>query len=143
MQEDRMDADGKPGIKSEINVTPLVDVVLVLLIVFMVIMPVMVTQGIQLPKTQNKSVPPGDRSKTISMTREGMLYFEQEVVSEELLAQRLKSLQARNPEAQVILRADRSLTYGRVHHILDLATTAGFRNLALLADPGPSPAPAK
>lgn len=128
------------GVRAEINVTPLVDVVLVLLIIFMVIMPVMVTQGIRLPQTKNIHPHPEDRSKTISLTSGGMMYYEQEIVTEEGLVERLKELQNRNPDAQVILKADRRIAYGDVHHVLDVAEGAGFHNLALLADPGPSPA---
>lgn len=133
-----MKAEGVQEVRADINVTPLVDVVLVLLIIFMVVMPVMVTQGIQLPNGPHGTPHPEDRMKSISMTAAGLLFYEQEPVTEEALSQRLHDLHARNPEAQVVLRADKRILYGDVHHVLDLAAGAGIQNLALLADPGSS-----
>lgn len=132
-----MQTTSETDVRAEINVTPLVDVVLVLLIIFMVVTPMMVTQGIELPKgAHSKKVAESDRSRTISLTAQGVLFFDQEPVSEILLGERLRGLYGRNPEAQVILRADRRVQYGDVHHVLDLAATVGFHNLSLLADPG-------
>ena len=122
------------GIKSEINITPLVDVVLVLLVIFMVVTPMLVSQGINLPQSKNGQPEKNNpvKQRTISLTAQGLMFFEQEPVSEEVLLQRLHNLE---PGTRVVLKADMAASYGAVHHILDLASGAGFRDLALLAEP--------
>lgn len=133
-----MNTESGAGLKSEINVTPMVDVVLVLLIIFMVVTPMMVSQGIQLPNGKHVGpVREQDRAKTIALTETGLLFYEQEPVSEEALQEHLRELFRTNPATQVVLRADRRVVYGDVHRILDIASGAGFHNLALLADPTP------
>ena len=110
--------------------------VLVLLIIFMVVTPMMVSQGIQLPRAKNgDTIRDSAAHRTITMTASGMLFFDKEPVSEEVLILRLQSLQQKSPTTQVILKADTAANYGAVHHVLDLASGAGFRDLALQAEP--------
>ena len=135
-----MNSAPEAGLKSEINVTPLVDVMLVLLIVFMVVTPMILSQGIQLPNGEHVApVSNQDRAKTISLTETGLLFFEQVPVSEAGLQERLRELHETSPGVQVVLRADRRVVYGEVHRILDLAAGAGFHNLALQADAAARP----
>lgn len=122
--------------KAEINVTPLVDVVLVLLIIFMVVTPMINDHGIHLPKATNgKRASERDLTKTISLAVDGSVLWEQERVSLEILADRLQDLHERQPESLLFVRADRQLKYGEVCSILDVMSTHGFHNLSLQVEP--------
>src|SRR6185369_5620547 len=107
-------------IRSEINVTPLVDVVLVLLIIFMVVTPMMVTREVQLPETNKPGAQPPENQKLIYLTESGDLFFEESPMLAENLVERLQKLRSEDPNAQILLRADRRLTYAKVSDALDL-----------------------
>jgi biopolymer transport protein TolR len=122
-------------IRSEINVTPLVDVVLVLLIIFMVVTPMMVSRDVQLPETQTPGAQPPENQKLIYLTDSGDLFFEETPVVAESLVARLQKLRSEDPNAQILLRADRRLTYAKVSDTLDLIATGGFSHVGLVAQP--------
>ena len=122
-------------IKSEINVTPLVDVVLVLLIIFMVVTPMIVSHNVALPVTQHPGKTSKEQQKIIYLTEMGDLFFEEDPVVDEVLLARLQELQQRKPNTQILLQADRRLSYNRVMDALELISSSGFDQVGLIAKP--------
>ena len=122
------------GIKADINVTPLVDVVLVLLIIFMVVTP-MLQRGkdVQLPQAQKTEQQQKKDSDPIilSVTPDGQLYLEREVLPKEHALADLGRLFASKPGRKVLLKGDRSLKVKAVREVMNLARQAGARGVAL------------
>ncbi len=116
----------------DINVTPLVDVVLVLLLVFMVTAPMM-SRGIDvnLPMADQPQIPPGDRI-TVSIRADGRVFVSDQPVNIVLLEDRLRGLTAGNPEAVVYLRADEGLRYGEVIQVVDVIKRAGIDRIGFV-----------
>ena len=127
------DDDAAP--MSEINVTPLVDVMLVLLIIFMVAAPMM-TAGVpvELPRTAAPRVTSPSPPVVLSVTREGAIHIGEERIEEAVLAQRLMALKAENPEIVVHVRGDRAVPYGEVLRIMGRVTAAGIPRVSLISD---------
>jgi biopolymer transport protein ExbD len=129
---------------AEINVTPFVDVMLVLLIIFMVAAPLMMTGvPLQLPKTSATSIGQPREPIIVSVTRAGEVYLGDERVMLADLPQRLTQLRAGNAEATVYVRGDQALAYGRVMQVIGLVTQAGFAEVSLIAEGMASPPPVK
>ena len=122
---------------ADINVTPLVDVMLVLLIIFMVTAP-MLHQGVSvaLPKTETTNLPATVHDPVIlSITREGQYYINETPVARGLLRDRLKAfLSQRWDRPVVFLKADRALSYGTVVETLDILNRMGIENLGMITD---------
>jgi len=120
-------------VMSEINVTPFVDVMLVLLVIFMVTAPLM-QQGIDvnLPKAKAKELPPEERL-IITMKADGNIYLNDVPVDMETLKEKLSALSKKNPE--VFLRADRSVSYGFVAELMAEIKDAGIEKLGLVTEP--------
>jgi len=116
----------------EINVTPLVDVVLVLLLVFMVTAPMM-SRGIDvsLPAANQPQIEPQDRI-TVSVNAEGKIYLADQVVNIALLEDRLRARTGGNPAAVVYLRADESLRYSEVIRVVDVIKHAGVDRIGFV-----------
>ena len=121
------------GIKSDINVTPLVDVVLVLLIIFMVITP-MLQRGkdVKLPKAMKIS-DEGKESDPIivSVTTDKSIYIESDKVSDESFVDGLKAKLAKDPNKKVLLKGDESLVFDDVRKVMNLARKAGAKSVSL------------
>lgn len=119
---------------ADINVTPLVDVVLVLLIIFMVTAPILQTGiDVQLPETRSvKDVNP-EQHIVISISKEGLLYLGSEPININLLPERLQR-QARSGEP-IYLRADGDLKFKSVIHVMDVIRAAGFANINIVTRP--------
>ena len=120
---------------AEINVTPMVDVMLVLLIIFMIAAPSL-QRGIQLelPKTVNAQKI--ERSRVVvSIDRENRIRLNDKLVHPDLLTQRMETLSQQMPDETVFLRADRLLPYGEVLLVMDQIRTAGMTNVALVTVP--------
>jgi biopolymer transport protein TolR len=126
---------------SEINVTPMVDVMLVLLIIFMVAAPLL-TVGVplELPKTRAQALPTEiEEPLTINLDAEGRVYIQQTEIDPEELVAKLTAIQAERDSDKVFLRADRALDYGAVMRIMGALSAGGFRNIGLVTDqPGPA-----
>ena len=122
-------------IKSDINITPLVDVVLVLLIIFMVVTPMMISRQIQLPETHNPGEQEPLNQKIIYLNQAGDLFFEETPMIAETLVERLRELQLKQPEMQIVLKADRRLQYSLVFDALELIAKGGFSQVGLIAQP--------
>ena len=131
--EDAMDGAGP---FADINVTPLVDVMLVLLVVFMVAAPLMV-QGvpIELPKSGGTSLGRPSRPVIVSLTRDGSLYLRDEKVPAAELAARLQAIRNNEGDTLVYVRADRGIPYGDVMDTIGRLGTGGFSHVSLLSQP--------
>ena len=121
---------------SEINVTPFVDVMLVLMIIFMVAAPLL-TAGIpvELPDTAAAALPTEQEEPlTISMTADGKLLIQKEEISEETLIPKLRAIAAERKSDKVFLRADGAIPYERVAQVMGALNAGGFRNIGLVTD---------
>lgn len=129
--------DDDDGLISGINVTPLVDVVLVLLIIFMVTARIINSQGVpmDLPKAAS-----GENVQTVfsvELTVDGKTFIDgAQVTDDEAMGPLAKAAKAKNPELRATIRADRKVEHGRVIHVLDLLKRAGLTKIAFAAVPG-------
>lgn len=132
-----MSTGGGGGVKSDINVTPLVDVVLVLLIIFMVVTP-MLQKGkdVLLPITNNPNQEKSDDENEVlvSITTDKQLWLDTDPISEDGLLQEMTELFQRNPGKMILIKGDRRLTFGDVKDVMLLVNQAGFTNVSVLAD---------
>ena len=130
---------GRGAPMAEINVTPLVDVMLVLLIIFMVTAPLLVTGvPIDLPDSKAKALKSDDKPIQISIDAKGQVFIDQKRVTADALPVRLAALrEARQDEARVYVRGDRALDYGRVMEVVGDVSAAGFKKVALVSDSKP------
>ncbi len=133
---------GKRRVMGEINVVPLVDVVLVLLIIFMVTAPMMM-QGldVKLPETEAGTLKQSDELLILSVTAQGNIFLDEFPVKVEGLGDKIKNIKSRKPKTQVILRADKDVPYGVVVNVLAEARKAGVDNLGMVTEPEQVPPP--
>ena len=118
----------------EINVTPFVDVMLVLLIVFMVTAPLL-TVGVEvdLPKTKAGAINADAAPLVVSIKSDGSLYLQETIVEPEALIPRLKAVSDANPDVRIFVRGDRAVSYGEVLSVMGRIQSAGFEKVALVA----------
>lgn len=123
---------------SEINVTPLVDVMLVLLIVFMVAAPLM-TVGVplQLPKSAAAKAQEPKEPIVVSIDKGGKVFLAKEELSDDAILERLTGLAKENAEQIVLVRGDREIQYGRLMEVMGQVSSAGFRKVSLIAEKAP------
>jgi biopolymer transport protein TolR len=128
---------------SEINVTPLVDVMLVLLIVFMVTAP-MLTSGVNvdLPKTDAKPLNADSTPLTVSIKADGNVYLQDSQVAMSELVAKLQAIAGDDHDRRIFVRGDQSIPYGQVMQLMATISQGGFTKVALLAEQAPG-APAK
>jgi biopolymer transport protein TolR len=120
---------------SEINVTPLVDVMLVLLIVFMVAAPLLtVGVPVDLPQSQAPAITEPKEPLVITINGEGRIFIQETDVPTEALVPRLEAITGNNPDAVLFVKGDKSINYGRVAEVMGLVATAGFRKVSLIAE---------
>jgi len=120
---------------SEINVTPLVDVMLVLLVVFMVTAPLLtVGVPVELPQTQAPPINEPKEPLTITLNREGAVFLQETTVPVDSLVPRLQAITGSNPDAVIYVRGDKEINYGRVLEVMSLVTAAGFHKVSLVAE---------
>lgn len=128
---------GSRRLVSDINVTPLVDVMLVLLIIFMIAAPMM-TQGVDvdLPETTSRPLRQAETPVMITIDKDGEIYFDDIKGTQALLRQQLAALaQRRGTDQTVLLRADREVPYGLVVSIMADIKEAGFDQLGMITQP--------
>ncbi|MGH1398798.1 MAG: protein TolR [Alphaproteobacteria bacterium] len=121
---------------AEINVTPFVDVMLVLLIVFMVAAPLLTT-GVQvdLPDSKAKAISDEDNKPIeITLDKDGLLYLIDTAIDEKDLIIRLKAMTEGQADRRIYIRGDQGLEYGRVMRIIGTINAAGFRKVALISE---------
>jgi biopolymer transport protein TolR len=120
---------------SEINVTPLVDVMLVLLVVFMVAAPLLtVGVPVDLPQTQAPPITEPKEPLVITINGEGRIFIQETEVPTDSLVPRLQAITGNNPDALLYVRGDRAINYGRVVEVMSLISTAGFQKVSLIAE---------
>ena len=125
---------------AEINVTPMVDVMLVLLIIFVVAAPLLVTGvAVDLPQTTAKALPTDDKPISITLDARGQRSIGEEEMNEALFAERIAALAGERPDARIVIRADAALPYGDVAGLLADVTGAGFSRVALVNQPRAAP----
>ena len=119
----------------EINVTPFVDVMLVLLIVFMVTAP-MLTMGVSvdLPRADSSPMPGQDEPLSVSIDASGTIFLQETAIELDQLAPRLLAITEQNAEARIFVRGDRAIDYGRVMAVIGNLNRAGFTKVALLTE---------
>ena len=120
---------------SEINVTPMVDVMLVLLVIFMVTAP-MLTVGVtvDLPKTKAAAISGDDEPLAISIDAEGQIFLQETLLNLEGLVPRLLAITANNQDVRIFVRGDKAIDYGRVMEVMGTVNSAGFKKVALITE---------
>jgi TolR protein len=133
-----MDLGGaKGGVKSDINVTPLVDVMLVLLIIMMLVAP-MLQQGVsvRLPKANNSAAKPENADQTVvAVSKDGSIFLNAKPVSEGEMATKVNELLENKKDKVVLIRADEEAAYSSVMTAMDQLRMAGVEDIGLITDP--------
>ena len=120
---------------SDINITPFVDVMLVLLVVFMVTAPLMtVAVPVDLPKTQAHTLNQDKEPLVVSIDADGKIYLQDKILKQDDLVAKLKAVTDANPEARIFVRGDKGLAYGKIMEVMGTISSAGFTKVALVAD---------
>jgi len=128
------------GRLSEINVTPFVDVMLVLLIVFMVTAPLLtVSVPIELPRTDAKQSQTETDPLSVTVTADGTIYLQETVVSRDELVEKMRAISHEGYDRRVFVRGDTNAAYGSVLDVMAQLSSAGFRNLDLVSDTRDAP----
>jgi biopolymer transport protein TolR len=124
---------GRRAPMSQINVTPFVDVMLVLLVIFMVTAPLL-TAGVQvnLPDSSAKPLKGSDEPLAVSIDKDGRVFIQESEVTLEELGPKLKAITEQKPEARIFVRGDRDIAYGQVMAVMGAINDAGFNNVALV-----------
>ena len=120
---------------SEINVTPLVDVMLVLLVVFMITAPLLtVGVPVDLPKTKASQMVGQDEPLVVSVNAKGEVWLQETKIGLENMVPRLKAITENNKDTRIFVRGDRAINYGRVMEVMGLINQAGFNRVALITE---------
>ncbi len=132
----RLHRGGQPAPIAEINVTPLVDVMLVLVVILLVTAPLLAS-ALRLDLPQAEAARPLDapRFLSVAIDAQGQLFLADRPVTAEALAERLAQAARDNPDTEVRLRADQAVPYGRVVEVMGAAQQAGLSRLAFVAEP--------
>lgn len=118
-----------------INVTPMVDVMLVLLVIFMITAPLL-TAGVQvdLPKTQAAPLKGDDQPVSVSVDAHGRIFVQETEVRMEELAPKLQAIIAQKPETRIFVRGDKGIEYGKVMEVMGVLSSAGIPKVALITE---------
>ncbi len=120
---------------ADINVTPMVDVMLVLLVIFMVTAPLL-TVGVQidLPKTKAGVISDPDEPLSVTIDADGQIFLQDSKIELSALTPRLIAVTGANPDIRIFVRGDKSIDYGRVMQVMGTINSAGFRKVALITE---------
>ncbi len=123
---------------SDINMTPLIDVMLVLLVIFMITAPLM-TSSLKLDLPKSDAPAPSDTPKFVSVALDasGQMFYGDERVPDVLFAERMAAVARKSRQTEVQLRADRGVPYGRVAELIGLVQKAGLTRIGFVTDPAP------
>jgi biopolymer transport protein TolR len=129
---------------SDINVTPMVDVMLVLLIIFMVTAPLL-TSGVRvdLPKTSAAAIKGDDEPISISIDAQGGIWLQNTAITLDDLVPKLRAITAQKPDTRIFIRGDKVIAYGKVMQIMGALSQAGFTKVALVTQSEHGPRPAR
>jgi biopolymer transport protein TolR len=123
------------GVSAEINVTPLVDVMLVLLIIFMISAPLLtVGVPIDLPQSQAKSLEQEREPLTLSVNDKGQVFLQSTEIKIEELVDKLKAVAKQGTEERIYVRGDKKVDYGTVMKVMGRLQAAGYRKVALVTE---------
>ena len=120
---------------SDINMTPLIDVMLVLVVIFIITAPLL-TSAIKLDLPKTNAAKPGETAQSITVVVDaaGQVYLKDRPVSKEDLAQQFEAAHLANPNTEVLLRADQAVPYGRIVEVMGAAQKVGLNRLGFVAD---------
>jgi biopolymer transport protein TolR len=120
---------------ADINVTPLVDVMLVLLVVFMVTAPLLtVGVPVDLPQTQAPPINEPKEPTVITVNKEGQIFIQDATIPIDGLVAKLQAVTNSNPDAVLYVRGDKDINYGKVLEVMSLISNAGFHKVSLVAE---------
>ena len=138
----RFDSTKAPRLMSEINVTPLVDVMLVLLVIFILTAPLLASSiKLELPRTNAAKATPASQFVTLVIDKSGAIFVNDQPVTLGALQASLLQTAAQNPDTEVQLRADAAVPYGQVVAVMGAAQNAGLIRIGFVAEPTLSPTP--
>jgi len=121
---------------SDINMTPLIDVMLVLLVIFMITAPLMTSSlKLDLPRTEAAQASDTPQFVSVALDRDGRTFWGDEAVDAATFAERIVAAARRNPQTEVQLRADRAVPYGRVAELIGVVQKAGLTRIGFVAEP--------
>ena len=130
------DGGSDRGMMSEINVTPFVDVMLVLLIIFMVTAPLMTTgMNVELPRADAPALPAAEKQMVLSVTADATYYINEHKFMFDELEPKLRAIIKANPEQEIFLKADGSVPYEKVAQLVALCTQVGVPRMGLVTQP--------
>jgi biopolymer transport protein TolR len=121
---------------SDINVTPLVDVMLVLVVIFIITAPLLASSiRLDLPRAEGTQAMDAPKFVTLVLDKEGKIFLNDKPVQPPQLAQQLAATAKQNPETEIQLRADQAVPYGRVVEVMGIANKAGLNRIGFVAEP--------
>lgn len=133
-------ARSRRRLNSEINVTPFVDVMLVLLVIFMVTSPMLVSGvNVDLPKTKSSPLAGQDEPLAITIDKKGNVYLQETKVNIEELPIKLEAILGEKKDTRIFVRGDQSVNYGKVVVVFSTLKEAGFSNVALVTQAHTTP----
>ena len=120
---------------ADINVTPMVDVMLVLLVIFMITAPLLtVGVPVDLPKTQAAQINEAIEPLVISVNNEGKIFIQETETEIDNLIPRLQAITGSKPDTRIFVRGDKTIAYGKIMEVMGLVSAAGFTKVALIAE---------
>ena len=126
---------GKKTLMNEINVTPFVDVMLVLLIIFMITAPLLTTGiKINLPKSAANQISEKKEPITITINKKGEIYLQNKKMESKKLIKKLSELKKQDKDLKIYIRGDRDINYGKIMKIMGEINRAGFKKVALVTE---------
>lgn len=129
---------------SEINITPMVDVMLVLLVIFMVAAPMMTTGvTVDLPNSNAPAIAGQDEPLSVSIAKDGKIYIQKATVELKELQTKLKAVTNEKKDTRVFVRGDKTVDYGRIMQVVGEINAAGYGKVALVTETGNSASPEK
>ena len=135
----RLERTAGPQPMCEINMTPLIDVMLVLLVIFMITAPLMTSSlKLDLPKTDAAVPSDAPQFIAVALDPQGRYFFGEELLDLAALTARVTDAARKNPQMEVQLRADKSVAYGRVAELIGMVQKAGLTRIGFVAEPGAS-----
>ncbi|MEO8154775.1 MAG: biopolymer transporter ExbD [Rhizobacter sp.] len=136
----RLERSSAPPPMSDINMTPLIDVMLVLLVIFIITAPLMsASLKLDLPKTDAATASDVPDFIAVAIDPKGQLYVAEQLVEPKAFAEHMAAAAKKNPQTEVQLRADKTVPYGRVAELIGMVQKAGLNRIGFVAESAPAP----